>query len=313
MTATKFWPAKVLLAKVESSYGTDPTPTGVANAILARNVSIKPMEGTDVNRDLEQQYMGNQEQFPVGLNVQLSFETEIAGSGVAGTAPKWGVLARACGCAETIVASTSVTYTPITLNHESATFYLWIDGTKQIITGARGTAKATINAEGVPVLQWTFTGLFGSPAEVANAAPTLTGFTTPLIATTVNTPTFALNSVALVMRSYSFDLGCKVEPRFLLGRDEIRITGRNEKIDIVVEATPISTLDPFTLAKNRTKAPLTIVHGTVAGNICTISAPTSQVMRPSDYQNNQSVMEWPLSLMPIPSAAGNDQFSIALT
>ena len=40
-----------ILAKTESVYGTDPTPTGVANAILVSDVTINPMEMKTVDRD----------------------------------------------------------------------------------------------------------------------------------------------------------------------------------------------------------------------------------------------------------------------
>ncbi|NTT88503.1 hypothetical protein HS053_21670, partial [Tabrizicola sp. SY72] len=45
-----FWRLQALLAKIETVYGTDPTPTGAANAILAEDVRVMPMEGQDVTR-----------------------------------------------------------------------------------------------------------------------------------------------------------------------------------------------------------------------------------------------------------------------
>jgi hypothetical protein len=37
---------RLIVAKIESTYGTDPTPTG-ANAILVRNLEITPLEVGD--------------------------------------------------------------------------------------------------------------------------------------------------------------------------------------------------------------------------------------------------------------------------
>lgn len=302
----------VLLAKIEGTYATDPTLSGAANAILAKNISIRPMEGEDVSRDLIQPYLGNQGTIPTGLRVVIEFDTELAGSGTAGTAPAWGVLARASALAEVIVADTSVTYSPVSTGHESAYLKFWMGATLHAIKGARGTGKMTINAQGIPVMRWTMTGLWVAPSEAAAATPTLTGFKKPLIATHTNTPTFTVNAVSLVLRSYTFDLGNKVEPRLLIGRENILITDRSESLDIVVEATPVSTIDPYSLANAQTQVPVSIVHGTVAGGMVTLSAPTCQVKRPGGYQNNQGIAEWPLSLAPQPSS-GNDQFSIALT
>ncbi|MGD9767970.1 MAG: phage tail tube protein [Pseudolabrys sp.] len=306
------WESKVLLAKIESAYATDPTLTGAANAILATEVELRPMEGEDKERNLDRPYMGAQPSLLSGIRSVLTFNTELQGSGVAGTAPAWGPLARGCGMAETIVALTSVTYNPISSAMESLYFKLWIESTLYALKGSRGTAQLTVNAQGIPVIRWTFTGLFVPASEGAPASPTLTGFKDPLLATTTNTPTFTVNGVALVMRDFSLDLGNDVQPRLLIGRDEIRIVNRREQINCVVEAVPVSTLNPYTLANAATLVPLSLVHGTVAGGIITVSAPKCQIRRPTGLQNNQNITEWPLQLAPMPNA-GNDQFTIALT
>jgi hypothetical protein len=95
----KFWRKKTLLAKIEGTYNTDPTPTGAANAILAVEVEWDPMLGEDVNRNLELPAFGNQGTVPIDLHGRLSFKVELAASGAAGTAPAWGPLLRACGVA----------------------------------------------------------------------------------------------------------------------------------------------------------------------------------------------------------------------
>ena len=58
---------KIILAKTESTYGTDPTPTGVANAILVRNLNLTPQDADLVNRDLVRPYLGRSEQLPAGI------------------------------------------------------------------------------------------------------------------------------------------------------------------------------------------------------------------------------------------------------
>lgn len=307
-----FYRFMVLLAKIESTYATDPTLTGAANGILAQNITIRPMEGNDVSRGLIQAYLSNQGTVPTGLHVVIEFDTELAGSGTAGVAPGWGVLARGAGCAQVIVADTSVTYSPISESMESLYIKFWLGDTLHAMKGVRGNAKASINAQGIPAIRWTFTGLFVDPSESARAVPVLTGFQEPLIATAANTPVFTVNSVALVMRSFSFDFGNKVEGRFLVGREKVLIPDRGESLDVVCEATPVTTFNPYALAKARTRVPVTIVHGISAGNIVTLTAPTAQVKRPSGYQNNQGIAEWPLGLMPLPNA-GNDQWSMVLT
>lgn len=146
MPAPMKWRTKILLAKIESTYGVDSVPTAALNAILATEVVYTPMEGSDVSRDLEHPYLGAQGTIPAELQAKLSFKVELAPSGTPGVAPAWGPLLRGCAMAQTIVASTSVRYNPITDTHESLTIHFWIDTTRYVMLGARGNAKLMVSA-----------------------------------------------------------------------------------------------------------------------------------------------------------------------
>lgn len=305
------WRSKILLLKMETTYGVDPTPLA-ANGILAKNVTYKPMEGEDVSRDLEFPYLAAQGMIPVGLRVVLEFETELVGSGTVGTAPAWGPLARLCAMSQTVNVGVSVVYAPVSESHESASCYFWVGGTRQVVKGIRGSGIIRLNAQGIPVVRWTLTGLYADPSETARVSPTLTSWKKPAVATHANTPVFTVNGVSLVMRSFELNFGNKVTPRLLIGREEIAIVDRAESIDIRVEAVPVSTLNPFALARAQTEVPIALTHGTAAGFIVAVAAPTSQLMRLPGYENQDDALEWPLGAIPLP-AAGNDQFSITLT
>ena len=127
-----------------------------------------------------------------------------------------------------------------------------------------------------------------------------------------NTPTFTLNAVSMVMRSFMLNLGNAVEPRFLVGSEDILITDKEESIEIKVEAVPLTTLNPFTLAAAQTDVATNLVHGLTAGNIATLTVDKAQMQRPQGLENAQNIMEWPLRLVPIPTS-GNDQWSLTLT
>src|SRR4051812_19825103 len=94
---------RAILANIESVYGTDPTLTGGANAILTSNINVMPMEMTLVQRDNVKAYLGNNPSVLAAIYAKVSFDVEIAGNGTAGTAPGYGVLLRACGLSETIL------------------------------------------------------------------------------------------------------------------------------------------------------------------------------------------------------------------
>ncbi|WP_295991562.1 hypothetical protein [Rugamonas sp.] len=98
---------RAILAKIETTYGTDATPTGGANAILMSNLTVSPMEMTLVERNNIKSYLGNNPSVLAAIYAKLAFDVEMAGSGTAGTAPAYGPLLRACGLSETILATAS--------------------------------------------------------------------------------------------------------------------------------------------------------------------------------------------------------------
>ena len=304
---------KIFLLALESTYGTAPT-LAAADAILASEIRIMPMEGQDQPRNLERPHMGAEATIPVDLHAKMTFNVELLPSGAAGTAPVIGKLLRALGCAETIVASTSVAYNPVSRNHESVAVHLWNGDTRFALVGARGTGTLRVNASGIPVLEVELTGLWTAPSEAPRVAPDLAAQLNAdvLAATYANTPTFTVNAVSLVMRSFALTLGNQVEPRFLIGAERVLITGRKETVETTVEAVPLTTLDPFALALARTQAPISLVHGTAAGNIFTLSVPKAQVQRQQGLEDQQGITEWPLRLAPLPNA-GNDQWTLTFT
>lgn len=308
----RFWMKKVLLARTETTYGTDPVPTGAQNAILAQQVRLSPMEGQDVARELERPFFGADATIPAELHQKLSFRVELAPSGSLGVAPAWGPLVLACGCAQTIAAGASVTYNPITDNPSSATIYFFYDGIRHRLRGARGNVKIVIEANATPYLEFEFWGLFEVATDTANPNATLTAFRDPLVANAANTPVFTINGVAQVLRSFNFDAGRQVEPRFLIGSESILITGAREKIEARVEARPMATFNPYALAQSAATVPIVLQHGVAAGARTTLNVPLAQIQRPGGIEQQQNIAEWPLSFVPQMSA-GNDQWTLVLT
>ena len=308
---TIFFREKVLLVKPEVTYGTDPVPTAAANSILAIDMKIMPMEGRDQSRELDMPSMGAQPTIPLDLHSKMSFKVELQPSGVAGTAPAWGPLVRACGCAQTIVAATSVTYTPVSSGHESATIYFYIGQTLYKIIGARGTAKFTVNAQGIAYIEFTFTGLFTAAAQGVRPTPVVTAFQKPLAVSSTNTPVFTVNGVALVMRTFALDMGNEIVPRFLVNSHQVLITDRAEMIDMTVEAEALTLINPYALAAAQTMVAIVLHHGTVAGARLKLHGGICQIQRPSGVENSQGIVEWPLRAVPIQNV-GNDQWALIL-
>ena len=68
----------VILAAIESTYGSDASPTGSANAILVRNPDLTPLNAQTTQRNTVRPTLGRELQIHYGVHVQLQFEVEIA-------------------------------------------------------------------------------------------------------------------------------------------------------------------------------------------------------------------------------------------
>lgn len=305
---------KVLLAKIESTYGTDPTPTGLANAILVSNLTITPQDAELANRDLIRPYLGRSEQLPAALRAMLEFEVELAGSGTAGTAPGWGALMRACGFSETVVAVTSVTYAPVSSNFDSVTLYLNVDGVLHKMTGARGTWSLSMRNKEIPRIKFALTGIYNAVTDASAPSPTYTGFQKPLPVSNVNTTPFSLHGFSGVMSELSVDLSASVVHRSLVGGSEqVLITDRQPQGSITIEATTVAAKDWWTIAKNATLGALSLTHGTVAGNkVQLTTGSTVQLTQPA-YAELDGVQMLQMGLQFVPGTGGNDELSLVLT
>lgn len=305
--------SKIILAKTEATYGTDPAPTGLLNAMLMTDVQLQPMEGEEVSRNLEQAFLGAQEEVPTGIRVVLTGSVELVGSGTAGVAPAWSPLLRACAVAEVVTANVSVDYAPVSEGHESVALHFQIGPSRHVILGARGTAVISLGAQGIPTARFTLTGLFTLPADAARPPVDLTKFQVPQVATKANTPGLTIGGAPFILRSFTLDLANDVQPRLLVGYEGIQIVDRNELLSATIEAVPYATYNPFQVALASTRQAVVLQHGTVAGRRVKVEAAQATQRRPAGLEQNQNVVEWPLTFRPLPTSAGNNQWKITLT
>jgi len=302
---------RTILAKTEVTYGTDPTPTGVANAILVRNLSITPLNAELVSRDLVRPYLGASEQLLASSYVTVEFEVEMAGSGTAGTAPGYGPLLLACGMAATTSAGVSVTYAPVSSSFGSATIYYNVDGVLHKVTGARGNVEMTIEVGQIPVFKFTFTGLYNAPTDTAAPSVTYTAFQTPQAANSDNTSAFSLYSYSGALQSLNINLNNAITYRTLIGAEDVLMTDRQASGSAVFEAPTVAQKDYWSLALGGTLGTLDITHGTTAGNRVQITSTRAKITNPT-YQDSNGIhmLQTPFNL--VPSTAGNDELSIVV-
>ena len=143
------WRNRLALVKSESTYGTSSSPAAT-DALLFTELDVEPLAMELLERETIQAYMGNRASVVGQRSVPVKATVEMAGSGTAGTAPRYGPLLKACGLSETIVTSTSVTYAPVSTSFSSYTMDFYADnGSRQAITGIRGTGSVFLNGANV--------------------------------------------------------------------------------------------------------------------------------------------------------------------
>ena len=302
-----------ILAKAESSYGSDPTPTGSANYVQVIDLNIEPIVSDEVSRDLIRPYMGNYEVIPANTRVNVTFDVEMAGSGSAGTAPKYGAILKACGLSETVVSSTSVTYAPVSTPSDSVTLFVNYDGIRHKVTGARGTFSLNCEVNNIPRISFSLTGIFNAPTDTALPTVTVSNQASPLIFKNGSTSNFAIFGFAAALQSWNLDFNNEVIYRELVGgTKEVLITDRRPSGTAVIESPALSAHNFFTDYTGTSTGTNTWLHGTAAGNKITVSCPQTDLGQPT-YEESDGITMLSLPFMATPTASANNEFSLVYT
>lgn len=298
----------VTLAKIETTYGVNSVPTG-ADALVTSQVKLTPLEQTTVSRNLDKPNSGADQELTVDHYAMIEFTTELACSDALGTAPAYGKLFKACRCLETIVAATSVVYTPYRASTTSLTFAFYLDGNLHSLLGARGTFTIEANSQGIPVVKWKFWGLYVAPSRTAN--PTgLTGwdaFNVPTAINYDNTPPLILHGYSSTFTRFTFDAGNEVKVFNNPGEHEVRITSHKAKGNLTFLAPAVDDLNVFEVARNSTLGTMLLEHGTTAATHWAFEAvnDTVQILKPN-YGDNDGRATIETELLFVPGAAGDE-------
>jgi len=300
---------KVLLAKSETTYGSDPTPTAASNAILAIDPDIKELMNP-IDRGINISTLSNKASIAGVKYAEVTFKVELRGSGSAGTAPRLGALLKACGMDEPVVSSPSVTYEPVSSSFSSVTLYLYIDGRRHKVTGARGTFKMTCPAGQIAMLEFTFQGKWVAAANAAIVSGTYDGDPA-----TCKSCSFSYNSkTTLVASQVELDMANKLTQRPSLndatGMAGVEITGRKPALVCDIEDTVETSYD-FRGDQLTNERAVSWVVGATAGNICTISVPKYNITN-IEYADNDGVQMSKIN-GECDMNSGDDEVSIAFT
>lgn len=269
---------EVILAKVETTYNTDPTPSAGSNAILVRNLNVQNEGLRMIDREAIRSSIGQLQKIFGGGMKKITFECEVKGSGSAGTAPEIAPLLKACAMAETTSAATSVTYKPTSSSHSSVTIYFFEGGRKRnILTGCRGNVTFRADAGGILLAQFEFTGHISTVTDQSQPNPS---YSSQVPVALVNLSVSVNGVTSIVTKSWSWGLNNKIAmPASMAATDgygEVLVTGRDVAGEIEIESELVATLDERSLLTAGTKFAFSSgAIGDTAGNRVTVTTPSS--------------------------------------
>jgi len=312
----------VILAKLETTYGADSTPTGAANALVVSNVSINALNAEYIKRDIIREYLGASEELPGASYVECGFDIELVGAGSSAQAPAWGPLMRSIGFAETITAGVRVDYTPVSGNFESASIYYYDDGVLHKLLGVRGTATLDLTVGQKPIISFKMIGVDGGIAAALNPATTLTAWRVPQIVTDDNSGDITIGATHAVATAPAFvggtafpslgltiDLGVSATFQKILGGKSVAITDREVTGAIKLKQTAEEEVAFMADVKAAAKKSIGLIHGTVTNDKVLVYLPAAQFKEPTKEElNGERLIGYKLRALPV---AGNDELRIA--
>jgi len=309
---------QLLLSKKEVTYGLDPVAVA-AQSVRCEEVTFD-LQGQRVTPNTAKPGVAAEPDQVYGEHVVFGFKVPLIGSGVAGTAPKWGPIMKACGYNENVVAVTSVTYSPMTnpLLADSIT-HKWRDGNKRVhlIKGWRGRVGYELGAGKRPMLVFMGRGLHTDVTEagavLAQADADFTGWLNSIVVAQ-GTTTFSLGGVAgLGIREFSLEASDNVKFIDVPEQENVELRGPRELTGSIKTTVPLASVYNYeTKWRTGSLETFAMVHGATAGSIVTVNGRAQLITPKYAREDEQDVVSTNVKLVPA-SLSTDDDISLVLT
>lgn len=313
-----------IAVKIETTEGTDAVPTDTDVIAPAYDIEYTPTFEM-FEREILQASFSRLTQIAGERSAVISFAVELKGANGAVDAVAGHLSAplKACGMAETVNATTNVTYAPassfgtnnsVTIEIRTSTVGTEAQSTK--ILGARGTFSIEATKGDVILVRFEFTGKYVEPTTVS-----VSQFVTPSPGATplaFLNAAFSYDAVStLKIQNATLDIGNTVSLR-----NDVNDAEGNRSA-IIVARSPVGSIDPeldlttifnsYNRLTSETEGILTYTLNGGTGNTVVVTAPKVQIVNIAqgdrdglriqtlDLQLSQSV------------AAGDDELTIVTT
>ncbi len=312
-----FYNKKLVLLKTETTYGTDPTPTSLSDFVEARNVSIEAINATAVDRKIEQPFLGNSGNLMANPSSKISFDIALAPSGTVGRAPKWAAMLLACGFAQTS-SSSSVVFNLVSSGFASATVYFWLDQQLRKIIGLRGTVSFTAEANGIPLLKFSGTGLYVPVVESApilpNAAARAEWQQEELVSSSNTSATLQVNNgsaTAVSLKTCTADVANQLNLVHYVGYREVVLQDRKPVSNLQMVAPDLGSFNPQDIMLKGDTVAVTLNHGSTAGKKASLAL-LGRINKCAVIDLDGQV-GWDIGLDLVPTSVGNDELTLTLS
>lgn len=288
-----------ILAKEEAVYGTDPTPTIIANGIRAVG-RLWPQLGDEYAFPNEREdvavgsFVEAIPAIPRGHMINLDFQVELKGSGIAyatgSVVPEVDPLLVACCLArvhDDTPASETVTYSLADTGHLSCTIWAYAGGKVWKIQGCRGNMIWDMVAGELGRLRFVMQGMVGSITEAAQPSITYDSTESPAVISMG----LALGGVSPNFATASLDLGNEIV-RLDDGNGADGLEGffkgdRKSRFNVGIRNVALATYDPPALQKARTIQTIAATLGSVQYNKVGIAVVDSRILpAPTPVEDN---------------------------
>jgi hypothetical protein len=318
MTQTRYIRNTLVAIKVETTPGTDATPTGAANAMLCVEMGITPLDAKNIDRNLMRSFFGASEQLVGPASVKANITVELAGSGTAGTAPAWGQPIQACAVAEGILATPArVEYTPVSTGLKTVTIYYYDDGVLHKLVGAMGNCTLSAKVGDKPMLKFDFIGVNGGIATGTDTG-TYTPWKKPVAMTKANVIDITLGAsyaagaltggTVYSSSGIEINFGNVVDFDALLGEESVDVTDRQSTGSTELKLTAAAEVAMMANVQSNTTQALGMKIGTAVGNNIILFAPAVQMINPKKVdRNGRRMVGFDLRYLPV---SGNDEWRI---
>lgn len=275
---------KLLLAMVNDGnqdYGIDLIDaTGPGLPIQTTGLEVTPLEGEELERELDNGKNGNKPMLLVGMHVKISGNVELTGAGAALTPAAYAPIMQVAGFKETVGAS-QVDYARVTDNSEpDGSFYFFQDGAIHKLLGARGTMGTSLKVGELPTMSFEITGLYGGVVSGALPSPDFSAWQTPEKVGHDKT-VFKLDDVEYKMYEFEHSENNEIAYDENTVEERIYLTDWKPDGQIIIEAPELADFDPFAIARDNATLAMSISHGGGEGKTFELSTAQIQLGKPT--------------------------------